>query len=73
MGGTHGFCNGPNKKPDFIGNLIKNNDMIIPGLENFYFVGIWATSMGALFANALSGKKAIQRVCRKEGVKFTTI
>lgn len=73
MGGTHGFCNAPNKKIDFIGTLFNSNDMTIPGLDNFYFTGAWATSAGALFVNALSGKKAIRRICRKEGVKFSVL
>lgn len=67
MGGTHGFANMPKKKFDIIGSLYKNSGMTVPGLDNFYFVGAWATSAGALFINALSGRKAIQKICRKEG------
>ncbi len=70
MGGTHGFVNYPNKKQDFLGSLFNNGDMTIAGLDNFYFVGVWATSAGALFLNALSGKKAIKRLCKKEHMKF---
>lgn len=72
MGGTHGFVNMPKKEFDFIGSLYKNSGMIVPGLENFYFVGAWATSAGALFVNALSGKKAIRKICREEGRKFAS-
>lgn len=71
MGGTHGFCNYPNKKTAIIDILKKSNDMTVPGLENFYFTGVWATSTGALFANALSGKKAIRIICKKERRKFS--
>jgi phytoene dehydrogenase-like protein len=71
MGGTHGFVNMPNKKFDFIGSLRKDSDMTIPGLNNFYFVGSWATSIGALFVNALSGRKAIQKICQAQGRKFS--
>lgn len=70
MGGTHGFANFPKKKPDFIGGLFNNKDMIIPGLDHFYFAGVWATSAGALFLNALSGKKVIKRICKKEKIRF---
>ncbi len=71
MGGTHGFVNMPNKKLDIVGSMVKSNEITVPGLENFYFTGVWATSAGALFINALSGRKAIQRICRKEGRKFS--
>lgn len=70
MGGTHGFANMPKKEFDFLGSLYKNDGMTVPGLKNFYFVGAWATSAGALFVNALSGKKAIKKICREEGQKF---
>ena len=70
MGGTHGFVNAPSKKLDILGSLFKNDDMTIPGLDNFYFVGMWATSAGATFLNALSGKKAIRRICQKERIGF---
>ncbi len=71
MGGTRGFANFPNKKMSFIGSLINNSGMTVPGLENFYFTGVWATSAGALFANALSGKKALKSICNKDGRKFS--
>lgn len=72
MGGTHGFINMPKKEFDFIGSLYKNSGMVVPGLENFYFVGAWATSAGALFVNALSGKKAIRKICKEEGRPFVS-
>lgn len=72
MGGTHGFVNGPKKELDLIGSLYKNSGMTIPGLENFYFVGVWAISAGALFINALSGKKSIRKICRDHGSKFAS-
>ncbi|MGI6555630.1 MAG: phytoene desaturase family protein [Bacillota bacterium] len=72
MGGTHGFANMPKKESDFLGSLYKNEGMTVPGLENFYFAGTWATSAGALFVNALSGKKAIKKICRNEGRKFAS-
>lgn len=69
MGGTRGFNNMPKK--DFkLSMLIKKPEMGLPGLSNFYFAGVWATSTPALFMNALSGKKVIQRICAQERVKF---
>lgn len=70
MGGTHGFANTPKKKIDIIGSIFNNKEMTIPDLDHFYFVGVWATSAGATFVNALSGKKAIQKICKKERIKF---
>ncbi len=71
MGGTHGFVNMPTKKPNIIQSLLGKTDNTLPGLSNFYFVGAWATSAGALFANALSGKTVIKDICKKDGKKFT--
>jgi len=71
MGGARGFANYPNKKMSVAGSLMGNNGMTVPGLDNFYFAGVWATSAGALFVNALSGKKAVKALCGKEGKKFT--
>ena len=70
MGGTHGFVNTPSKKMDIMSSIFNNRDMIVPGLGNFYFVGVWATSAGATFLNALSGEKAIKIICKKEQIKF---
>jgi len=44
--------------------------IFLPGLSNFYFVGAWATSTGALFSNANSGKKVIKAICPEDGKKF---
>lgn len=70
MGGTHGFANMPKKKLDPMGGMFSTKDMTIPGLDNFYLVGIWATSAGATFINAISGKKAIRKICKKENLRF---
>lgn len=73
MGGTHGFANMPKKKPDFLGSFFSDKEMTIPGLQNFYFAGVWATSAGALFINANSGKKAIKKICQQEGRPFRSV
>ncbi len=72
MGGTHGFANMPNKKLSIIATLLgRGQERDLPGLSNFYFVGAWATSTGALFSNANSGKKVIKAICSVDGKRFT--
>ncbi len=73
MGGDRGFVNMPTKQMDFIGSLVLGKiDSRLPGLANFHLVGSWATSGGALFLNALSGRKVIREVCRADGRRFTS-
>ncbi len=71
MGGTHGFAGMPNKKTNFFVSLIgRGQETTLPGLSNFHFVGQWVTSVGTLFANALSGRNVIKTLCKEEGRKF---
>ena len=73
MGGTQGWFNFPNRKFEFSMKAEisdKKFKTTLPGLANFYFVGVWATMMGSLFDNANSGKSIIRRICKKEGKKF---
>jgi phytoene dehydrogenase-like protein len=73
MGGTQGWFNLPNRKLDFSMREDLSDRKFkttLPGLSNFYFVGIWATAMGSLAHNANSGKTIIRRICRKEGKRF---
>lgn len=71
MGGTHGFNNMPNKKLNFMGTLFKRGqETTLPGLSNFHLVGAWVTSIGALFANALSGRTLIKTICKEDGKRF---
>ncbi|HOW86221.1 MAG TPA: NAD(P)/FAD-dependent oxidoreductase [Candidatus Aminicenantes bacterium] len=66
MGGTHGFANMPAKKASLWSGLKgAGGDMTLPGLDRFYFVGVWASMSGSLFGNALSGRRAIQELCRR--------
>jgi len=73
MGGTQGWFNLPNRKLDF-GMREDLSDKkfktTLPGLSNFYFVGIWSTAMGSLAHNAASGKTIIRRICQKDGKEF---
>jgi phytoene dehydrogenase-like protein len=75
IGGTQGWFNFPKRKMQF--NLKpetedKTYKTTLPGLSNFYFVGVWATMMGSLPHNALSGKTIIQRLCKQDGKTFQT-
>jgi phytoene dehydrogenase-like protein len=73
MGGTRGFANMPAKKASIWSGIQgKGGDMTLPGLEAFYFVGVWASMSGSLFGNALSGKRAIREICRRQGKRFET-
>ena len=73
MGGTQGWFNLPNRDLDFSMRedlTDKKFKTTLPGLSNFYFVGIWATAMGSLAHNALSGKTIIRCICKKDGKEF---
>jgi phytoene dehydrogenase-like protein len=73
MGGSQGWFNFPNRKFDFSTKedpSDKKYKTTLPGLSNFYFVGVWATMMGSLFDNANSGKTIIRRICKKDGKEF---
>lgn len=72
MGGTHGFANMPARKASLWSGLKgAGGDMTLPGLDGFYFVGVWASMSGSLFGNALSGRLAIQALCQKLKRRFT--
>jgi phytoene dehydrogenase-like protein len=73
MGGSQGWFNLPNRKLDFTMRedlSDKKFKTTLPGLSNFYFVGVWATAMGSLAHNANSGKTVIRRICKKDGKIF---
>jgi phytoene dehydrogenase-like protein len=73
MGGTQGWFNLPNRKLDFTMRedlSDKKFKTTLPGLSDFYFVGVWATAMGSLAHNANSGKTIIRRICKKDGKRF---
>jgi phytoene dehydrogenase-like protein len=72
MGGTHGFANAPKKKFEVLPALGgRGGQATLPGLRSFHFAGIWATMVGALFTNALSGRHAVEAICRDDGKRFT--
>jgi phytoene dehydrogenase-like protein len=73
MGGSQGWFTLPNRKMDF---SIKEDPSdkkfktTLPGLSNFYFVGVWTTMAPSFFHNANSGKTIIRRICKKDGKEF---
>lgn len=44
----------------------------LPGLDNFYMVGQWVEPGGGTPSAAVSGRNAIQIVCKRNGKKFVT-
>lgn len=42
----------------------------LPGLENFYLSGVWATT-GGLIRAAAAGRHVVQFICRDDGREFT--
>ena len=73
MGGTHGFANFPKKPFDMMSSIMGTRmNLTLPGLKHFFFAGGWATSAGALFMNALSGQRVVQRICTEEHKRFTS-
>ncbi len=75
MGGTQGWFNLPNRKLDFSMRddlSDKKFKTTLPGLADFYFVGVWTTAMGSLAHNAKSGKTIIRRICKQDGREFRT-
>jgi phytoene dehydrogenase-like protein len=73
MGGTHGFANMPAKRASFwTGVRGAGGDMTLPGLDRFCFAGVWSSMQGSLFGNALSGRRAIQALCKRLKLPFRT-
>ncbi|GAA5059863.1 FAD-dependent oxidoreductase [Streptomyces similanensis] len=50
--------------------LVKKHGPTLPGLSNFYFSGVWATT-GGLIRAAAAGRHVMQFVCRDDGRAFT--
>ncbi|MFJ6214786.1 phytoene desaturase family protein [Streptomyces sp. NPDC092296] len=49
---------------------IKKNGPALPGLENFYLSGVWATT-GGLIRAAAAGRHVMQFICRDDDRPFT--
>ncbi|APU15626.1 MULTISPECIES: phytoene desaturase family protein [Actinoalloteichus] len=50
--------------------LVRKYGPGLPGLKNFYFSGVWATT-GGLIRAAAAGRHVMQFVCRDDGREFT--
>jgi len=73
MGGSQGYFNLPKRNFEFtIGDDSSDRKFktTLPGLSNFYFVGVWATNVSSLPDNANSGRRIIRRICKKDGREF---
>jgi phytoene dehydrogenase-like protein len=51
-------------------NLRVKMPIVLPGLSNFYMAGQWVNPGGGLPPSAMSGKKVIKEICKREGKKF---
>ncbi len=49
---------------------VKRNGPGLPGLDNFYFSGVWATT-GGLIRAAAAGRHVMQFICKDDNKKFT--
>ncbi|MGE5578999.1 MAG: phytoene desaturase family protein [Bacillota bacterium] len=45
----------------------------LPGLRNFHMAGQWAEAMIGVSTAAISGRKAIQRICKEDGKRFSAV
>jgi len=45
----------------------------LPGLRNFHMAGQWAEAMIGVSTAAISGRKAVQRICKEDGKKFVAV
>ncbi len=53
-------------------NVMKSLPKTLPGLENFYMVGQWVQPGGGLPSGVMTGREVLQKICKKDGVKFST-
>ncbi len=51
--------------------MITGMSKTLPGLENFYMVGQWVEPGGGLPPAALSGRRVIDMICKKDGLSFS--
>ena len=51
---------------------MKKMSKTLPGLENFYMAGQWVEPGGGMPTAALSGRNAIQIICKKDRKTFVT-
>ncbi len=54
-------------------NVTKPIPKTLPGLENFFMVGQWVQPGGGLPSGVMTGREVLQKICKKDGVKFNTV
>ena len=52
--------------------MMKGISKTLPGLEDFYMVGQWATAMIGIPNAALTGRNLVKELCKKDKKKFRT-
>ncbi len=52
--------------------IMKGISKTLPGLQNFYMVGQWATTMIGIPNAALTGRNLVKKLCKKDKKKFKT-
>lgn len=53
--------------------LMQMIERTLPGLYNFYLAGQWVTPGGSVPASMMTGRHAIEIICRREKQDFTTL
>mgnify|MGYP000492396581 CR=1 FL=1 len=66
-GSIHGWALGM-KKMQFMMRM--GMPKTLPGLHNFYMIGQWVKPGGGLPSGLMSGRDAIRRICREDGIRF---
>jgi phytoene dehydrogenase-like protein len=54
------------------GEMVMNPQYTLPGLDDFYMIGLWVKGFGVPMA-AASGKEVIQKICQADGRKFKAV
>jgi phytoene dehydrogenase-like protein len=52
--------------------MMKPMSQTLPGLNDFYMCGQWVEPGGGLPTGVMSGRKLIKKICKEDGIKFTT-
>jgi len=53
-----------------MGAMLRGFTRTLPGLANFHMAGQWAEAMIGISTAAISGRNAVQRVCKQDGRRF---
>ncbi len=67
---TWGLGMMPAVQPRMVDAFLGKGYMTLPGLDSFYMVGAFATYGPSLFHNAISGRKTVRALCKRDGRRF---